>query len=60
MDYKTVFYKMMYCSEVSYRIALNKRQGRSFNFLHFLGGRLFEEAFITKCREIYNSIYQRQ
>ena len=41
-----------------YRIASNKRRGRSFNSWHFWGGRLFKggvytrEAFITKYRKV--------
>ena len=45
---------------ISYRITSNKRRGRSFNFPHFLGGVYSREAFITKYRKNYNSIYQRQ
>ena len=38
-----------------YLIASNKRRGRLFK-----GGVYTREAFITKIRESYNSIYQRQ
>ena len=45
----------------SYRIALNKCWGRSFNFLTFLGGRLFKGGgLLQNDRESYNAIYQRQ